>query len=74
MAMKAPNNIPFFASSIAPITFVGKSSDVSEENAMMECRWKEFKFTHSIPVGEQGLFPPCARRLAELVFLGSDMG
>lgn len=73
MAMKAPNNIPFFATSIAHITFVGNSSDVSGENAMMECRWKEFKSTHSIPVGEQRHFPPCARCFAELVFLGSDM-
>ena len=31
-----------------PITFVGKSSDPAGEDAMMACRWTEFKFTHSI--------------------------
>ena len=46
-------DIPFFATSIAAITFVGKGSDVSGENSMMECRWKEVRFTHSIPVTEQ---------------------
>lgn len=67
------SDIPFFATSIAPIMFVGKSTDVSGENAMMECRWKEFKFTHSIPVEDQRHFPPCVRCFAELIFLGCDM-
>ncbi len=67
------SDIPFFATSIAPITFVGRSSDPSGEDAMMSARWKDFNFTHSIPQDEQRKFDPCARCFSELISLGRDM-
>ena len=67
------SDIPFFATSIGPITFVGKSNDPAGENAMMACRWNEFKFTHSIPGAQQRKCPNCSRCFAELIFLGSEM-
>ena len=67
------SDIPFFATSIGPITFTGKSSDPAGEDAMMESRWREFKLTHSIPKAEQTNFSPCARCFAELILMGSDL-
>ena len=67
------SDIPFFATSIGPITFVGKSTDPAGEDAMMACRWNEFKFTHSIPRAQQRKCPPCCRCFAELIFVGSEM-
>ena len=66
------SDIPFFATSIGPIVFNGKSTDPAGEDAMMATRWNEFKFTHSIPKSEQVKFPPCPRCFSELVLMGSD--
>ena len=73
MTVELTSDIPFFATSIGPISFVGKSSDPAGEDAMMATRWKEFNFTHSIPQANQVKFPPCGRCFAELCLLGSDM-
>ena len=66
-------DIPFFATSIGPILFTGKSSNPAGEDAMMATRWREFKFTHSIPVTEQVKFPPCPRCFSELVTMGMEL-
>ena len=65
-------DIPFFATSIGPVQFTGKSSDPAGEDAMMATRWREFKFTHSIPKAQQIRFPPCARCFAELITMGIE--
>ena len=67
------SDIPFFATSIGPIQFNGKSSDPSGEDAMMATRWREFKFTYSIPKNQQVKFPPCARCFAELILMGEEL-
>ena len=67
------SDIPIFATSIAPITFTGKSTNPAGEDAMMAARWKNYAFTHSIPQGNQVKFPPCMRCFAELMLLGIDM-
>ena len=66
-------DIPFFATSIGPIQFSGKSVDADGENAMMATRWHEFKFTHSIPKSQQIKFPPCPRCFAELILMGENL-
>lgn len=65
-------DIPFFATSIGPVQFNGKSGDADGEDAMMATRWREFKFTHSIPKADQIKFPPCSRCFAELVTMGIE--
>jgi hypothetical protein len=67
------SDIPFFATSVAPITFVGKCSDPDGEDAMMGTRWNELKFTYSIPTDEQLKFPPCCRCFAQLVMMGVEL-
>ena len=63
------SDIPFFATSIGPITFTGRSINAAGEDAMMACRWVEFKFTYIIPPANQVKFPPCPRCFAELVMM-----
>ena len=63
------SDIPFFATSIGPIEFTGKSTNKAGENAMMAARWREFKFTYTIPTANQVKFPPCPRCFAELVMM-----
>ena len=67
------SDIPFFATSISPITFVGRSSDPAAEDAMMACRWREFQLSYSIPTDQQKKFKPCARCFADLVLMGADL-
>ena len=67
------SDIPIFATSIGPITFQGKSTDPAGEDAMMAARWREFKFTYSIPKVEQENLQPCARCFAELIMMGRDV-
>lgn len=66
------SDIPFFATSIGPIRFTGRSVDPSGEDAMMETRWREFKFTYSIPKEEQKTISPCPRCFAELITMGIE--
>lgn len=66
------SDIPIFGTSIGPIRYKGKSENASGEDAMMETRWKEFKFTRSIPEAEQKVVPPCARCFAELITMGIE--
>ncbi len=64
---------PIFATSKAPITFIGKFNTTDAiENEMMDARWKTFAFTHQIPESEQKRLPRCKRCFAELVLLGDD--
>ena len=66
------SDIPFFATSISAIEYTGRSADLNGENAMMACRWREFKFSYSIPKAEQKMIPPCARCFAQLITLGME--
>ena len=36
------DDVPVFATNIAPIMFAGKCDSVEGENAMMEARWQKF--------------------------------
>ena len=64
------SDIPFFATSIGPVNFVGKSEDPAGENQMMATRWNIFKFDQVIKKEQQVAFPPCPRCFAELVLMG----
>lgn len=64
------SDIPFFATSIGPVQYTGKSSDPAGEDAMMETRWRHFKFSHSIPTAQQKKFPACPRCFSELITMG----
>lgn len=66
------SDIPFFATSINAIEYTGRSADLNGENAMMACRWREFKFGYSIPKAKQKIIPPCARCFAQLITLGIE--
>ena len=67
------DDVPIFATSIAPIMFSGKSSNVEGENAMMETRWRKFQLCVQIPLSEQKTVKSCARYFCELVFMGADV-
>ena len=66
------DDVPIFATSIAPIMFAGKSANVEGENAMMEARWQKFQLSVQIPLSEQKTVKSCARCFCELVFMGAD--
>ena len=67
------SDIPFFATSIGPIAFTGRSSDPAGEDAMMATRWNEIRFTYSIPQAQRIKFERCSRCFAELIMLGSEL-
>ena len=43
------SDIPILATSISPIRFAGRSSNIEGENAMMDSRWRMFAFIYQIP-------------------------
>ena len=53
------DDVPIFATSIAPIMFAGKSANVEGENAMMEARWQKFQLSVQIPLSEQKTVKSC---------------
>ena len=55
------DDISIFATSIAPIMFAGKGSNVKGENAMMKERWQKFQLFIQIPLSEQKTVKSCAR-------------
>ena len=65
---------PIFATSKAPIAYVGKYNATDErETEMMAARWRVFTLSHQIPESQQRDMPPCPHCFAELVLLGEDM-
>ena len=64
---------PIFATSKAPITYVGKYNSVDDrETEMMATRWKVFSFNYQIPQAEQKEMSPCEHCFGELVLLGEN--
>ena len=43
------SDVPTLVISIFPISFVGRSSNIEGEKAMMDSRWKMLIFTYQIP-------------------------
>ena len=66
------SDIPIFATSISSIKFLGRSSNVEGENAMMDARWRIVELFHQIPVEEQKSQASCPRCFAELIMMGRD--
>ena len=58
---------------ISILPMLEKSINILAMLAMMACRWREFKFSYSIPPANQVKFPPCPRCFAEVMLLGSEM-
>ena len=46
---------PIFATSITPIVYTGKGSNVEGENATMEARWQKFQLSVQIPLSDRKL-------------------
>ena len=66
-------DIPVFATNIAPIMFAGKGTIVEGENAMMEARWQQqFQLSVHIPFSKQKTAKICAGCFCKLVFMGAD--
>ena len=66
------DDVPNFATNIAPIMFAGKGTNVDGKNAIMEARWRKFQLSVQIPLSEQKTVKSCARCFCELVFMGAD--
>ena len=67
------DDVPIFATSIAPIMFAGNDGNVEGENVMMEARWRKFQLYVQIPLSEQKTVKSCVRCFCELVFMGADV-
>ena len=55
------DDVPIFATSIAPIMFAGKITNVEGENVMMEARWRKFQLSVQIPLTEHKTVKSCER-------------
>ena len=65
------NKLPFFATSTAEISFIGRYNSRDErEDAMMALRWKVFNFTVQIKDPED--IPPCPHCFSVLLSSGMD--
>ena len=60
------------ATSISPIRFVDRSSNIEGEKAMMASRWKMFLLTYQIHDFEQENEIVCLRCFSKLVLLGNE--
>ena len=58
---------PIFATSRTEITYKGGEESL-QENAMMQSRWKVFKFTYQFSEQEQVKCPPCKQCFAHFIF------
>ena len=66
------DDVPIFATSIAPIIFGGKGATVEGENAMMGARWWKLQLPVQIPLSKQKTVKSCARSFCELVLMEAD--
>ena len=67
------STVAIFATGKAPITYKGPYNTMDAgEDAMMSVRWKAIKFYHQFSEMDQKGVEPCARCVAELVFVGAD--
>ena len=66
------SDVPILATSISPIRFVGRSSNIEGENAMMDARWKMFHFAYQIPHSEQENVRVCPKCFSQLALLGNE--
>ena len=66
-------DVPIFATNIAPIMFAGKGAIVEGENTVMEARWQQqFQLSVHIPLSKQKTVKICAGCFCKLVFMGAD--
>ena len=66
------NDILILATSILPLQFVGRSSNI-DKNAMMDARWKMFHFTYQILDSEQENVIVCSKCFSQLTLLGNEI-
>lgn len=65
------SDVPVFATSIAPVTYQGRSNATNDgEDEMMAQRWRVFELDQQIPQEQQIDIPPCATCFSKLVLLG----
>ena len=62
--------VPILATSISPIRFVGRISNIEGENAMMDARWKMFHFAYQIPHSKQENVRVCPKCFSQLALWG----
>ena len=66
-------DVPIFATNIAPIMFAGKGAIVEGENTVMEARWQQqFQLSVHIPLSKQKTVKIYAGCFCKLVFMGAD--
>ena len=61
-------DVPIFLTCRGKITLPGDSEEVSQENKMMEVRFKYFNFTHQFEEKDQKDVPPCGKCFGRLMF------
>lgn len=66
------SDVPTLVISIFPISFVGRSSNIEGEKAMMASRWKMFLLTYQIHDFEQENEIVCLRCFSKLALLGNE--
>lgn len=65
-------DMPFFATSDAPLVLINKGCLDRVNTEMMEVRWKAFKLQRQIPQNEQKQIKPCSHCFAELLLSDSQ--
>ena len=66
------SDVPILGTSISPIRFVGRSSNIKGENAMMDALWKMLHFAYQIPHSEQENVRVCPKSFSQLALLGNE--
>ena len=67
------DDVPILATSILPIRFVSCSSNIEDENAMIDSQWKMFHFTCQIPDSEQENVIVCPKYFSQMSILGDEI-
>ena len=66
------SGVPILATSLSPIRFVGRSSNIEGGNAMMDARWKMFHFAYQIPHSEPENVRVCPKCFSQFALLGNE--
>ena len=62
------SDITILATSVLPLRFVGRSSNIEGKNAMMDARWNMFRFTYQILGSEQENVILCSKCFSQCPF------
>ena len=62
------SDVTILATSVLPLRFVGRSSNIEGKNAMMDARWNMFRFTYQILGSEQENVILCSKCFSQCPF------